>query len=195
MRDALKYAWGDAYRDHPSFDGVALFSAAHPRAAWYKRLWWHLWLRWRTPVLNPDSLETIEINMNDKEIEQEIVAKGKTAPRVTLAAVEACIAYEYYATGDVIADATTPVMGPAWKALERADITPLACLTLCILHLKNGFTVVGESACASPENFDAELGRKIARQKALDKVWLLEGYLLKEQLFQAVHVDHEDPHS
>jgi hypothetical protein len=50
------------------------------------------------------------------------------------------------------------------------------------LVLKNGFTVIGESACASPENFDAELGRKIARTNAIDKVWPLMGYALKEQL-------------
>jgi hypothetical protein len=55
-------------------------------------------------------------------------------------------------------------------------------LTICVLTLKNGFTVTGESACASPENFNAELGRKIARQNAVDKVWPLMGYALKERL-------------
>lgn len=55
-------------------------------------------------------------------------------------------------------------------------------LTFCVLVLKNGFTVTGESACASPENFDAEIGRKIARQNAVNKIWMLEGYLLKESL-------------
>ncbi|MFY9438982.1 MAG: Gp49 family protein, partial [Burkholderiaceae bacterium] len=63
------------------------------------------------------------------------------------------------------------------------DITgPLALLTFCVLVLKNGFTVTGESACASPENFDAELGRKIARKNAIDNVWPLMGYALKERL-------------
>lgn len=120
--------------------------------------------------------------MDDKEIEQEIQAKGLTAPRVTLADIESVIAREYYFTGDQIR--TTPVMGLAWSAIQSADITPLSCLTLCVLMLKNGFTVTGESACASPENFDAKLGRKIARQKAIDKVWELEGYLLKERLYR-----------
>ncbi|ENM1631569.1 hypothetical protein AB6T03_004545, partial [Salmonella enterica] len=50
--------------------------------------------------------------------------------------------------------------------------------------LRNGFTVTGESACVSPKNFDAEIGRKAARQKAIDKIWMLEGYLLKEKLAQ-----------
>ena len=55
-------------------------------------------------------------------------------------------------------------------------------LTFCVLVLKNGFTVTGESACASPENFNAEIGRKIARQNAVDKVWPLMGYALKSEL-------------
>ena len=52
-------------------------------------------------------------------------------------------------------------------------------LTFCVLVLRNGFTVTGESACASPENFDAELGCKIARQNAVNKIWPLMGYALK----------------
>lgn len=54
-----------------------------------------------------------------------------------------------------------------------------------MLTLQNGFTVTGESACASPENFDAELGRKIARQSAVAKIWPLMGYALREQLHAA----------
>ena len=55
-------------------------------------------------------------------------------------------------------------------------------LTFCVLVLKNGFTVTGESACSSPENFDQEIGRKIARENAVNKIWMLEGYLLKKKL-------------
>ena len=57
-------------------------------------------------------------------------------------------------------------------------------LTVCVLTLNNGFTVTGESACASPENFDAEIGETIAFNNAKDKIWLLEGYLLKQKLFE-----------
>jgi hypothetical protein len=64
-----------------------------------------------------------------------------------------------------------------------APVVPaLGLLTFCVLVLKNGFTVTGESACASPENFDAEIGRKIARQKAIEKIWPLMGYALKDKL-------------
>ena len=55
-------------------------------------------------------------------------------------------------------------------------------LTFCVLVLRNGFTVTGESACASPENFDAEIGRKIARQNAVQKIWPLMGYELRTKL-------------
>ena len=55
---------------------------------------------------------------------------------------------------------------------------------MCCLTLVNGFTVTGESACASPENFNAEIGKKIAFEQARNKIWVLEGYLLKQKLFE-----------
>ena len=57
-------------------------------------------------------------------------------------------------------------------------------LTVCVITLENGFTVTGESACASPKNFDKELGEKISRMNAVGKIWTLEGYLLKQKLFE-----------
>lgn len=62
------------------------------------------------------------------------------------------------------------------------DFEAIGLLTYCTLVLQNGFTVTGESACASPENFDAEIGRKIARQNAVQKIWPLMGYELKQRL-------------
>ena len=117
--------------------------------------------------------------MSDEAIEQEIQAKGLIAPRVTPARIEEVIAREVYFT------AQDGVFGAAQAAgIGFADGThnPLDLLTFCVLVLANGFTVTGESACASPENFDAESGRKIARKNAVGKIWALEGYLLKEQL-------------
>jgi len=57
-------------------------------------------------------------------------------------------------------------------------------LTVCVLTLVNDFTVTGESACASPENYDKVIGEKIARENAVEKIWVLEGYLLKQKLFE-----------
>ena len=61
---------------------------------------------------------------------------------------------------------------------------PLQLLTFCVLVLRNGFTVTGESACASPENFDADIGKRIARANAEQKIWPLMGYALKDQIYK-----------
>ncbi len=70
-------------------------------------------------------------------------------------------------------------------ALPGDTLDPMSTLTFCVLVLQNGFTVTGESACASPENFDADIGRKVARENAEQKIWMLEGYALKQRLFEA----------
>jgi hypothetical protein len=116
--------------------------------------------------------------MSDQVIEQEIKAKGLTAPRVTPADIEANIISEYYFTAAEGAEFAKQ----AGRIDEIDDNIALSLLTFCVLVLRNGFTVTGESACASPENFDAELGRKIARQNAINKVWPLMGYALKERI-------------
>ena len=98
--------------------------------------------------------------LDEKNIENEITRKGLDAPRLTPASIDATIMGEQY------------------------HVFPGTTLTVCCLHLRNGFTVTGESACASPENFDPEIGRKIARQNAREKIWGLEGYLLREKLHE-----------
>ena len=114
--------------------------------------------------------------MNDQTIEQEIIAKGKTAPRITPDDIEANITSEHYFTASQALVGET--RGPEWQATPKE----LDLLTFCVLVLQNGFTVTGESACASPENFDDDLGRKIARENAVAKIWPLMGYALKEKL-------------
>ncbi len=112
----------------------------------------------------------------DQTIEAEIQAKGLTAPRITPADIEANIASEHYFTAYGGAKYGRIIRS------EPADSEALKLLTFCVLVLRNGFTVTGESACASPENFDAELGRKIARQNAVNKIWPLMGYELRSRL-------------
>ena len=99
--------------------------------------------------------------MNEQQVEQEIQDKGLTAARVTPETVDATITGEDY------------------------HVFPGTTLTVCCLTLRNGFTVTGESACASQENFDAELGRKIARANAVNKIWPLMGYALKQRLHES----------
>lgn len=99
--------------------------------------------------------------MSDEQaVEQQIHDKGLTAPRITPAHIDGRIQGEDY------------------------HVFPGTTVTVCLLHLANGFTVTGESACASPENFDPELGRQIARRNAREKIWSLEGYLLRDRLHQ-----------
>lgn len=122
---------------------------------------------------------------DDESIEQEIRRKGKTAARVTPADIEAKVLQEVYFTAYDGVRANLPFdPNPAFRLTdpEMLFAPELKLLTFCVLVLFNGFTVTGESACASPENFDAEIGRKIARQNAVAKIWPLEGYLLKQRL-------------
>lgn len=97
--------------------------------------------------------------MSEQEIEKKIQDKGLNAPRLTPSLID--------------------------DAIKGSDFHVFSgsCLTVCCLTLKNGFTVTGESACASPENFNAEIGKEIAFKNAREKVWALEGYLLKDKLF------------
>jgi exopolyphosphatase/pppGpp-phosphohydrolase len=96
--------------------------------------------------------------MSETEIENEIQAKGLNAPRLTPALIDAAIVSEQY------------------------HVFPGTTMTVCALSLRNGYIVTGESAAASPENFDEAIGRKIARENARNKIWALEGYLLREKL-------------
>lgn len=123
--------------------------------------------------------------MTNKTTEQLIQEKGLTAPRVTPQDLQDNIASVHYFT------ARDGIVGVELDAglIDEASGTrtheSLGMLTFCVLVLKNGFTVTGESACASPENFDAEIGRKIARQNAEQKIWPLMGYHLKQKLSES----------
>lgn len=130
-------------------------------------------------------MSTITIPVHDygaDSLEREIQAKGLTAPRVTAADIEAEIASEHYFTA---ADGyrSAPCFDPNGQPTDcLPPPAPLELLTFCVLVLRNGFTVTGESACASPENFDAEIGRRIARENAVNKVWPLLGFRLRDKL-------------
>lgn len=124
--------------------------------------------------------------MTDSTIEQEIAERASKAPRVTPADVEAEIASEHYFTAtDGARGAVSRAAIDSYREVtheEWAVPEALRLLTFCVLVLRNGFTVTGESACASPENFDAEIGRKVARAAAVSKVWPLLGFRLRDKL-------------
>lgn len=98
------------------------------------------------------------MSKDETAIEAQIQAKGLNAPRLTPDHISNTIKEIYF------------------------HRFPGTTLTVCALELVNGFTVVGESAAASPENFDEEIGRNIAFENARQKIWALEGYLLRQRL-------------
>lgn len=115
----------------------------------------------------------------DHDIEQALRDAGKTAPRITPQHIESVIASEHYFTAkDGVTGKSINRHSDDWADQPES----LALLTFCVLVLRNGFTVTGESACASPENFIEKIGREVARKNAIDKIWMLEGYALKERL-------------
>lgn len=121
--------------------------------------------------------------MNDQQIEQEIQTKGLTAPRVTPADIEAAIVGEFFHSP------SDYDLGCGFGA-GTFDREKIKRHTICILTLQNGFTVVGiNEGPVSASNFDAELGRKLARANAVDKIWPLLGYELKQRLSDASERD------
>lgn len=96
--------------------------------------------------------------MDEQELERKIQEKGLTFPRITPEEIDGLIHDEQYV------------------------VFPGSQLTACCLTLRNGFTVTGESACASPENFNQQIGEEASRKNAREKIWLIAGYLLKEKL-------------
>lgn len=95
---------------------------------------------------------------DEAAVEKAIQGKGLNAPRLTPAMIDDQI-----------------VSGAYYRF-------PGTTVTVCCLGLRNGYSVIGESAAASPENFDEEIGRKIAHDNARNKIWALEGYLLRSKL-------------
>lgn len=124
--------------------------------------------------------------MNDNQIETEIQAKGLTTPRVTPADIEALIASEtYFTAGDGFAGAMS--MSPEFMEQPEGSrvIQPpeqLDLLTVCVLIMRNGHTVTGESHCADPAKFNAETGRVEARKRAIDKLYPMVIYAERERL-------------
>ncbi len=120
---------------------------------------------------------------SDQQTEQAIAQAGaNVAPRVTPADIEANIESEHYFTAaEGIHGAHREAEGLIYRVPHETKL-----LTLCVLVLCNGFTVTCESACASPANFDAAIGRRIARENAVSKIWPLMGYELRTKLANAV---------
>lgn len=103
--------------------------------------------------------------MTDLEIEQELRAKGLTDIRVTPEYID------------------QQIVGADYHQFPGSTVT------VCALRLRNGYHVVGHSACASVHNFDEELGRKIAYEEAKRQIWPLEGYKLTQLLHEEANMN------
>jgi len=120
--------------------------------------------------VRPEETESL---MNTNDFEQEIQSKGLTAPRITPEHIESLINEQYFFR---MSDALKGTPGESTPGCQR--------MTICVLVLKNGFVVTGEGVCADSNNFDQDLGRRAAREQAIQKIWALEGYLLRQKLFE-----------
>lgn len=102
----------------------------------------------------------INTPVKDQEMEYKIQNAELNAPRLTPAHIDSVI-----------------------KNIDY-HVVPNTTTTICSLTLMNGFVINGESAAASPENFNESIGKEIAYNNARDKIWQLEGYLLKQKLYE-----------
>lgn len=110
------------------------------------------------------------------------------APKVTPADLEAEISSEHYFTArqGVLGELASDGVLPTPYEIQHLPQS-LSLLTFCVLVLRNGFTMVGKSACVSPENFDAEIGKRIARENAIEQLWPLLGFRLADKLHAVKH--------
>ena len=127
--------------------------------------------------------------MSDQQIEQEIQAKGKTAPRVTPADIEANIASEHYFTAADGAKISEHGNTRDYGTLPA----PLGLLTFCVLVLRNGHTVTGEAYCQDPSKNDPAVGRASAREVAIEKLWPMVVYAAREKLTLTAASDTDFP--
>lgn len=111
---------------------------------------------------SPEATIQLEIPESEKKLEAAIQAKGLNAPRLSPTQINEQIVGELF------------------------YVFPGTTMTVCCLALRNGFNVIGESAAASPENFNEEIGRRVARDNARNKIWALEGYLLRSKLAKTI---------
>ena len=121
------------------------------------------------------------IDPGPDSLEREIQAKADNGPRVTPFEVEAHIRSEFYFTAE------QGVLGESELGTRPASWTNLDQVTICVLILTNGTKIVGvNEGPVSRENFKADLGRQYARQKAVDQIWPLLGFRLRDELARPV---------
>lgn len=109
------------------------------------------------------------------------------APKLTPADIEAVVVHEQYFTAADGVFGAAQKDGLAFAAFRGPE--GLDRVTFCVLTLRNGAKVTGiNHGPVSAANFSADKGRQYARESAIEKVWELEGYLLRERLAQPTRI-------
>lgn len=112
-------------------------------------------------------------------LERDIQARASVAPRVTPDDIASEIVSEHYFTA---ADGVQfAKFGEQF--VNEDPPSPLALMTFCVLILRNGTKVLGVNYGAiDPAQHDAAMGREEARKMAVEKVWELLGFRLRDKL-------------
>lgn len=108
--------------------------------------------------------------MDPRQIDKEAGANA-IAPRISLEYMEGQIEQIWYTTADQCISTRATL-----RAAEGLKYT-----TMCFVLMKNGYLVIGHSTPASPENFNPDLGRKLAYDQCLKQLWPILGYELKSR--------------
>lgn len=112
-----------------------------------------------------------------KPVTEQELAERLSHPRVTQEDIINAIQSEHYFTAeDGVNGSTIFIIKEIPEELKY--------LTFCVLVLKNGFTVVGQSACAHPDNYNQDIGDRIAKENAVKQVRSYLGYELRSRLAQ-----------
>ena len=131
-----------------------------------------------------DVFATVDTSAN-KQLGDQV----SKAPSLTPADIEALVSSEHYFTATHGVHGTHEVTGgpDGWTVPG-----PLNLLTFCVLVLRNGHTVTGESFCADPDKFSAETGRVEARKVAINKLWPMAVYAERERLKNTAIIELKD---
>lgn len=120
--------------------------------------------------------------MTSNKVTEEELARNQAerpgAKRVTLQSLKDNIAGVYFTNGLDMASRRSPIA-------EEDLRTSLSLLTVCVLVLKNGFTIIGKSACADPSMYNEDVGQRLSQEDAEKQIWPLMGYALKQELYLA----------
>lgn len=115
--------------------------------------------------------QIVSVQMDSLQVDDAISAQGATAPRVSLRNIEDAIDHMSFMNA-----------GEAAAAMGQKVSPNMSLMTLCFITMRNGFVVLGKSAPASAANYDPDKGMYFAKQDAINQLYPLMGYSLRDHL-------------